>query len=83
MQLDNQYGSPSFEDIQAFHSMFMPRLAADIGQELVDQIELEVSSPVQPYPWTALKMLQSLCIFAQTCASDRQPFWLCSGEAHV
>ena len=67
MQLDDQYGSPSFEDIQAFHSMFVPRLAADIGQELVDQIELEVSSPVQPYsPPTSLQVPLSLCKISQS-----------------
>ena len=48
MQLDDQYGSPSFEDIQAFHKVFVPRLADDVGQQLADQIELEISSPVLP-----------------------------------
>lgn len=50
VQLDDQYGSPSFDDISAFHSMLVPRLASEIGQDLVDQIELEISSPVQPCP---------------------------------
>ena len=40
-------GSPTFEDLQAFQEAFTPKLAAAVGQQLADQLDVEVSTPVR------------------------------------
>lgn len=46
MQLDNLYGSPSVEDIEAFQQALAQELDAVLDVSISDALEVEVSSPV-------------------------------------
>lgn len=47
-QLDNEYGSPSLEDMEAFQHALGLKLEAALGSEAAGELEVEVSSPVSP-----------------------------------
>ena len=45
-QLDDRYGSPSMEDMEALHALLTEKLHAAMGAAAADEIEIELSSPV-------------------------------------
>ena len=45
-QLDDEYGSPSLEDMEAFQHALRLKLEATAGNEAAGELEIEVSSPV-------------------------------------
>ena len=47
MQLDDRFGSPMLEEIEAFSRSFQAALEAELGEDAAGAISLEVSSPVR------------------------------------
>lgn len=52
MQLEDQYGSPTLDEIGLFSREFARALDAKIGEEAAGELSVEVSSPVSPLPLT-------------------------------
>ena len=46
LQLEDRFGSPMLEEIEAFSRSFQVALEAELGEEAAGAISLEVSSPV-------------------------------------
>ena len=44
-KVENKYGSPTLDDIEAFSRKYNAVLEEELGQEVSDDIEVEVSSP--------------------------------------
>ena len=59
LQLEDQYGSPSLDEVSTFSRNFYRALEADLGEKAAGELSVEVSSPVSPAPWLSdLDMLR-------------------------
>ena len=51
LQLEDQYGSPTLDEVSIFSRNFYSTLEAKVGEKAAGELSVEVSSPVSPAVW--------------------------------